>query len=272
MGGRSTVKKAPTAVSNGIVHHFSAIAPRYSGLRTTDLEVITRLIEKLPARRPLRIVDVGCGSGRYDIGLLSRLGERLSLVCLDSNFEMLRTLHQELGRQCLDGYHVLRGSARGLPFRGQHLDSVLTFNAIHHFNVPTFLRECARVLRPDGAVLIYTRTRSQNRRNIWGRHFPSFAKKETRLFEIEELEELVARTPGLELDEIQGFRFDRLASLDWLLEQARNHHYSTFALYEPSELDWAMRQFRENVRRNYLDPAHVTWQDTNTLLVARRAS
>ncbi len=266
------MKQAPATVSNGIVDHFSAIAPRYSGLRTTDLEVITRVIEKLPARQPLRIVDVGCGSGRYDIELLSRLEEALSLFCLDYNFEMLRTLHQELGRQRLDGYDVLQGSARSLPFRGQHLDSVLTFNAIHHFNVPTFLRECARVLRPDGAVLIYTRTRSQNRRNIWGRYFPSFAEKETRLFEIEELEELVAGTPGLELDEVQGFRFHRAASLDWLLEQARNHHYSTFALYGPSEFDRAMRRFGENVRRNYLDPAHVTWQDTNTLLVAHSAN
>ena len=266
------MKRAGIAVSNGTAEHFSVIAPRYSDLRTTDPEVITYLIEKLSARRPLRIVDVGCGSGRYDLELLARLDQTSSLICLDYNFEMLGTLHQELQRQCVAGYSVLRASACALPFREQRLDSVLTFNAIHHFNVPAFLRECARVVRPDGSVLIYTRTRSQNRSNIWGQYFPLFAEKETRLFELEEFEDLVTKTPGLNLEEVQEFPFDRLASMDWLIEQATNHHYSTFALYEPDELDWAMGQFRENVRRDYPDLAHVAWQDTNTLLVVRPSS
>ncbi len=265
------MKQVQIAVSTGTAEHFSVIAPRYNDLRTTDPEVITYLMEKLPARRPLRIVDVGCGSGRYDLELLARLGQTSSLICLDYNFEMLGTLHQELQQQYVAGYTVLRASACALPFREQHVDSVLTFNAIHHFNVPAFLRQCASVVRPDGLVLIYTRTRSQNRSNIWGQYFPLFAEKETRLFQIEELEELVTKTPGLELEEIQEFSFDRLASIDWLMEQATNHHYSTFAIYEPDELDRAMGQFIENIHRNYPDPAQITWKDTNTLLVVRQA-
>ncbi|MFQ5789941.1 MAG: class I SAM-dependent methyltransferase [Acidobacteriota bacterium] len=254
----------------GIYQHFSSIATRYNDLRTTDLDVVEFLAEGLRVGTAVRVADVGCGSGRYDIELLRELGDRLDLICVDFNFEMLHALHEELQEQDLRGYHVVRASARELPFLERELDGVFTLNAIHHFDAPGFLNECARVLQPNGQLFVYTRTRSQNRRNIWGRHFPCFAHKERRLFESEELERLIEDTPGLLLEAVEDFKYERLASLDWLLEQARNHHYSTFALYEAAEFEAAMKGFHDNILRNFHDPMQVTWQDENTLLVVRR--
>ena len=265
------MKTGQASVTNGVVEHFSTIASQYNDLRTTDLEVVDFVTDVLPADRHLRVVDVGCGSGRYDIELLRRAENRIGLTCLDFTLEMLRALDRELQGQELGEHHTLRAAAHDLPFRDKHLDSVLTFNAIHHFDVLSFLRESARVLVPGGLLVIYTRTRSQNARNIWGRYFPRFAEKELRLFELRELQGLLDTVPGLELETIEEFQFERMASFDWLEEQARNHHYSTFALYEASEFDWAMRQFQRNVRRHFLDIDHITWCDENTALVVQKS-
>jgi ubiquinone/menaquinone biosynthesis C-methylase UbiE len=257
-------------VTRDVVQHFSTIAPRYNDLRTTDPEVVSFLAERLFRRTPMRVADVGCGSGRYDVELLLRLGDNLELICVDCNLEMLRTLNTTLEEYDLKKCQVVQAEARDLPFPDRHLDCVLTFNAIHHFGVPGFLAESTRVIRPDGVLVVYTRTRSQNSRNIWGRLFPFFADKENRLFELGELESLIEQTPGLELEAVQNFKYHRVASLDWLLERARNHHYSTFALYGPGEFEMAMERFRRNVLWSYDDPTHVDWQDENILLIVRR--
>ena len=264
--------KTRQAVTTDTVDHFSTIAFRYNDLRTTDPEVIDFVTDVLPADGHLLAVDVGCGSGRYDIELLKQAGKRISLTCLDFTVEMLRALDRELQGQALGQYHTLRAAAHGLPFRDKRLDCVVTFNAIHHFDVPSFLRESARVLVLDGLLVIYTRTRSQNARNVWGRYFPRFAEKERRLYELWELQEHLDNVPGLELETIQEFQFERMASFEWLEEQARNRHYSTFALYEAAEFDWAMREFHRNLRRHFLDIDYITWRDENTALVVRKSA
>ncbi|MFQ5704531.1 MAG: hypothetical protein ACE5HT_10975 [Gemmatimonadales bacterium] len=40
-----------------------------------------------------------------------------------------------------------------------------------------------RVLQPEGKLILYTRTPEQNQCTIWGKFFPHFAERETRLHE-----------------------------------------------------------------------------------------
>jgi len=86
------------------------------------------------------------------------------------------------------------------------------------------------------------------------------------------LQEHLDTVPGLELETSQEFQFERMASFEWLEEQARNRHYSTFALYEAAEFDWAMRQFKRNLRSHFMDIDHITWRDENTALVVRKSA
>jgi ubiquinone/menaquinone biosynthesis C-methylase UbiE len=253
-----------------IHRHFSNIATRYNELRTTDLEVAGFIADKLRPRTPIHVANVGCGSGRYAIELLRRLSGGIDLICVDCNFAMLRTLQEELRQRNLHVYGAVQAAAQDLPFPDQHLGAVVTFNAFHLFEIPSFLHECARTLQAGGLLLVYTRLRSQNKRNIWGRYFPSFVDKEYRLLEQQQLENLFEDTPRLQVEEAQYFKFDRQASLDWLLEQGRNHHYSTFTFYSALEFETAMKRFEKNIRDKFHDPAHVTWQDENILLVVRR--
>lgn len=52
-----------------IHHHFLKIAHQYRDLRTTDLEPILFIKNKLHKHSKILAADVGCGDGRYDLKL-----------------------------------------------------------------------------------------------------------------------------------------------------------------------------------------------------------
>ena len=49
----------------------------------------------------------------------------------------------------------------------------------------------------DGRLFVYTRLPEHNARSIWGRYFPGFAQRETRLLTLGELHGAIKGTPGL---------------------------------------------------------------------------
>ena len=251
--------------------HFSLIAPRYKSLRTTDLEPVLYIKEQLKNLTTIQAADIGCGSGRYPARLLQHLRGRLHFLCVDYSQMMLRQLTAHLTRQGIQSFQAIRASAMDLPVRDAAIDCVLTFNAIHHFEIPPFLREAERVLKDGGYLFIYTRLRSQNGKNIWGTFFPMFAAKETRLYEINELQSaLAAETPRLEIDNLRLFRYERHSSLTRLVEQATHFHYSTFRLYAQSEFKDSLEQFRRNIQQYFDDLNNISWADENILLVIRK--
>lgn len=254
---------------DNLEQHFSSIADNYRHLRTTDRNPILFIQRQLNPQAELRAADVGCGTGRYSKMLYELLGPKFFLYCIDGNLEMLRQLTELLRRHHIRDFVPLLCFGRTLPLRANSLDFVCTFNAIHHFVVIDFLNETCRTLKDDGCLFVYTRTRTQNRRNIWGRYFPLFAEKETRLFEEDEFAHLVGSVDGLELERAETFRYARRDTIERLCEKASNHHYSTFCLYSTVEIAQALLDFRHRLLRSFADP-HITWHDENTLFVVRK--
>ncbi len=80
------------------------------------------------------------------------------------------------------------------------------------------------------------------------------------------MEGWVGETGRLRMIAARTFRYARTSSLERLLEQARNRHYSTFALYPEAGFEKAYQTFEDAVRRRFGDPAKVTWHDQNILL------
>ena len=55
----------------------------------------------------------------------------------------------------LDSVHPIHGDVSHLPLSGESVDLIISIEAIsHYYDVPRFLDECARVLRPGGWLLI----------------------------------------------------------------------------------------------------------------------
>ena len=102
-------------------------------------------------------------------------------------------------------------------------------------------------------MVIYTRLLCQNETSIWGKYFPDFNTVERRLYSLDTIEAAIRSIPGLALDTIKLFRFDRVSSLERLVEKARAGHYSTFSLYKKERLEECISEFRENIMRNFSD-------------------
>jgi SAM-dependent methyltransferase len=249
--------------------HFSRVAAAYRAIRTTDVEPIFFIKEKLKERDFQIGADIGCGCGRYDRLLMDHL-PLSHLFCLDANPDMVNQAHRFLCETRAGNFSTSVSMSELLPFKNRSLDCVFTFNAVHHYVFEAFLRETGSALKHLGRLFIYTRLPAQNEASIWGKYFPGFTEKETRLFELEHMKRKIGKQSVLVLEEIKYFRYQRVSSLERLLFQVRKRHYSTFSLYTSKELDEAVEGFTANILAAFPDPDHLEWTDGNVMLVLRR--
>ena len=246
-------------------NHFSKIASKYKDLRATDSDQIQHIKNRLAKKSKIRIADIGCGDGRYSLELLKSLQDDCYLHCIDFNENMIKYLNNYLIKNNFSNFCAMPGSANKLPLENDSIDCIVTFNAIHHFDIQKFLAEVYGCLTDDGTAFIYTRLRDQNSRNIWGQYFPLFAEIEERLFEYDELQYAIKKA-DMKIVHTKVFGHDRNSDLTSLINKAKNNHYSTFALYGKDEFKRSLKTFEKNIRDNFDDLKNIQWQDENILL------
>ena len=245
--------------------HFSQVAREYRKIRTTDSEPIDYIVSKLNGQEKLVGADIGCGAGRYSLMLCRALGKRFSLYCCDRSPEMLRELEKHMQSNGMLRFTVVNSSSEKIPLENDTLNALFTFNAIHHFSPIGFFQECSRLLVGDGQLFAYTRLREQNSRNIWGKYFPGFHKRETRLYQQGEIEKELSKVSSLKLNSVTKFHYQRSESLDQLVRLVKQRHYSTFSLYNDIELADALSKFEDNIRNEFSDTSNVYWEDENIM-------
>ena len=97
-----------------------------------------------------RVLDLGCGTGRYCV-LLAQRGARV--IGLDPSQGMLEQARRKIDPTChFDLYH---GTLAEAGFPDEQFDLVVSALVVGHLPVlePT-VRECARVLRPGGRMVV----------------------------------------------------------------------------------------------------------------------
>jgi len=98
------------------------------------------------------VLEAGCGEG-YGAELLSRGATRV--VALD--YDAFTAAHVARRYPRL---HVVRGNLAALPLATASVEVVVNLQVIEHlWDQAGFLRECARVLRPGGTLLVSTPNR-----------------------------------------------------------------------------------------------------------------
>ena len=248
-----------------INNHFSKIASKYKNLRTTDIDHIQYIINRLSKKSGITMADIGCGDGRYSIELLRCLKDDCYLHCIDYNENMIKYLKNYLIDNSILNFCARPGDASKLPLESDSMDCIVTFNAIHHFDLQRFFSEVYECLKDDGQVFIYTRLRNQNSRNIWGQHFPLFAEIENRLYEFDELKHNIEKT-DMKIKHTRVFGHSRISNMSRLVEKAQNNHYSTFDLYSNDTFEKSLEMFQQNIRDSFEDLENIKWQDENILL------
>ena len=176
--------------AKSMYNHFSQVASEYRDVRTTDVEPIAFIRDALGKLSKVTAADGGCGTGRYDL-LLFKYINNLDLTCVDINESMLEQVSDYLRRNGYGNVRTIKANADDIPLDENSMDCILTFNAVHHFDFVKFVEKCGRAIKADGKIFIYTRLRSQNAMSIWGQHFPEFSERETRLYELDEMDQWV---------------------------------------------------------------------------------
>lgn len=247
-------------------NHFSAIANSYQNLRTTDEEPIAYILENLKSHKNLDIIDLGCGTGRYDVLLLDELDDDCRITGVDANQEMLDEFSVNMKLHRHSDFHAVSSTIEEFPkINSKRYDVVLSFNALHHFNLGKLLTLISQILSPNGVAFLFTRTRNQNQRSILGKYFPKFDYYESRLVSLTEMENTILDTSGIELSEIKVFKYLRKAKLEELVLQVNNHHYSTFSIYEKEELEESIYDFEQLLRYEFDNSSQISWIDRNVM-------
>lgn len=130
---------------------FGSIATTYDAVRPEwPAATITWLLGSPAPDTALRVVDLGCGTGKASRALVA-LGHEVDAV--DPSEGMLAVLdasRPSLPPEASSRLHTHVGGAEHIPLPGASADAVTAFQAWHWFDPDVATRECARVLRPGG--------------------------------------------------------------------------------------------------------------------------
>ena len=133
---------------------FGTTAAQYltSTVHATGAD-LDRLQALVPAIRPGRALDLGCGAGHASYAL-ARGGAR-RVVAYDLSLQMLGTVATEAASRGHTGIETCAGPAEDLPFDDESFDCVVTRYSAHHWlNVRQALTEARRVLAPGGTLVV----------------------------------------------------------------------------------------------------------------------
>lgn len=163
--------------------------------------------------------------------------------------------------------HLVRADCCHLPVGNGSLEWVSVFDAIHLVDIHRVVEETARVLAPEGVLVIYTRTPEQNAQSLLGRMFPQFLEKETRLPTENDLRQAI-ETGGFRIEAMVALHHERTASRNDVLAEVRQRPYSTFVFYTDAEWSGAVETFA--TRLEHSDSDVISWTDENLFLACRR--
>lgn len=168
-----------------------AAASRYDSARRLPSRTknlwLDALKSSIPEREIRRILDLGCGTGRFT----SALGK--AFECSVVGVEPSRAMLSVARSQNEPDVEWKQGQAENIPLETEAVDLVFMSQVFHHFAEPKCaLPEINRVLTEAGYLAIRNGTREYNEQLEWLRFFPEARRIEDRRTPSQqELKELV---------------------------------------------------------------------------------
>ena len=148
---KAELEKAPRTIGR----MFDDIAPSYDLLNhllsmSIDVGWRKRALKGLELSTGDRVLDIASGTG--DMALLAHDTYGVSVIGLDLSANMLRgAVHKCEG----EFYSAIQGDALHMPFPDDAFDkAMVSFGIRNMSDIPSFLREVHRVLRPNGTLAI----------------------------------------------------------------------------------------------------------------------
>lgn len=136
-------------------YHWNAMAEWLPNRYSARLHALySWFVKEIRRREPVVVVDIGCG----DAALTHLMSRATSghVVGIEPEPAGI-ALASEALRAASSSAEVIQGRGEALPFAARTVDVVTLCEVVEHLNDPRpLLAEAARVLRPDGALLVST--------------------------------------------------------------------------------------------------------------------
>jgi ubiquinone/menaquinone biosynthesis C-methylase UbiE len=105
-------------------------------------------------QRQLRLLDIGCGTGRF-LDFVKQAWPRLHTLGLDMSDAYIRHAKRHLSERSRTSFVVSKAEAIPLPDSSQDaVTSIYLFHELPPKVRRSALRECARVLKPGGRLIV----------------------------------------------------------------------------------------------------------------------
>jgi ubiquinone/menaquinone biosynthesis C-methylase UbiE len=151
----------------GDIHRTYAAGRALRPEQATTWTAVLR--QEVGAASPRRIVDLGCGVGRFSA--LLRTAFPATVFGVDRSARMLEAAQRN---EAARGVRWILADAEALPVCDGSVDLIFMFLVFHHVvDRPAAFRECARVLARDGVLVIVTSTTESLDAQRWLPFFPS---------------------------------------------------------------------------------------------------
>jgi ubiquinone/menaquinone biosynthesis C-methylase UbiE len=203
-----------------------------------------------PDRRPLTVLDLGSGTGRFSPALAETFGGPVHGV---EPSERMRSIATAEAAHPSVGY--LAGEAAAIPLPAGSVDLVLMFLSFHH--VPdraAAAREIARVLEPDGRVFVRGTFAGRIHDLWWRRFFPRSWEIEERMFPSVEETSAVFADAGLGraklVQVVHPYEGDVAADV----KRLRLRAISTFDHMDEAEIEAGFAQMEAALEANDIPP------------------
>ncbi len=197
----------------------------------------------LPAKKGLKIADIGSGTGRFS-GLLAK-GLDAEVVGIEPSIKMRETA---IGKGSMPGVRYIEGSAEAIPLGDGECDAAWLSMVIHHVgNIGACIAELSRILKPGGIVLIRNSYRGRLNDIPFYDYFPTgLAVDEVRLPDAGELRKMFERE-GFRFVTLEGIRQVLANTAKDYLERIRKRAISTFELIPDADFQEGLQKLESDV-------------------------
>lgn len=140
-----------TTKFNGKGEIYAKARPGYAA------ELLDYIQSMFPISEGNVFADIGSGTGSFSEHLL---GSGYRVYAVEPNADMRKKAEEKLSG--CDGFISVDGTDRDTKLPDQSVDCITTAQAFHWFDAAAFKRECQRILKPKGKVIIIYNTRDES--------------------------------------------------------------------------------------------------------------